>query len=1160
MLVRILGPLEVMHAGHLVDVRGGKERALLVRLALEAGRVVSCDRLVESIWDGEPPPSAAASVRVLVSRVRRAVSQAGADEVIATRRPGYLLVADDVDAARFEALAARGGVELAEGRPAEAAATLAEALDLWRGDQLAEVGSEPLRAEATRLDQARMAAVETRIEADLACGRHREVLADLQALCRLHPLGESLWALHITALYRCDRQADALAAYRDLRRRLAEELGIDPSNRLRRLEAALLAQDPSLAAPAGTPRQVGWVPFPTPLAVTERAPLVGRDDELRLARVAWTSASGGTSAIVLMAGEAGVGKSRLVRELAREVHGPGALVLHGRCDEDLAIPYRPFVECLSHLVAHLPDEVLAGVDPQGLAELARLVPAVARRRPDLPFPPPADPTVERYRMFQAVASLLSALARQCSVLIVVEDVHWADRPTLLLLRHLAGLDLGRVLLLATFRNSGKLDGPLPHALGDLPPEARVTRIAPRRLNETETIALVRASTGRMVAEAEAEVAEALYRQTDGNPFYLVEMLAHLRETGTQGDGRSTRVVDGSAPGLPDSIREVLRARLARLGPEAARVLSDAAVIGQEFDLAILAGSTGVEVDALLDLLDVAARAALVEEAHDPPGRFRFAHGLVQQTLYRDIGAARRTRAHARVAFAMEAVGGREPGELAFHFQAGITRETTGKVLHYARAAGLAALATSAPDEAVRWYTAVLNALPPPRQDREHVRALVDLGTAQRHAGHPAYRETLLTAARMAQQDGADDLLIEAALASSRGGFSKLGEVDADKVAVLEAALGVAAPDSVERARLLAVLAGELIWDADHERRVGLAEEAVAVARRTNDVATLLFAILQPGPALSVPETAEQRVRLLREAARIAEEANDRAAHCDVVVMLAPMLVEVVCPDRIDEALDRVAETIAQVGEPWDRLMVPLVQACLSMVRSDLQRAETHAAEVLRIGRAGGQPDVQPMYDELIYAIRWQQGRLSEILPRLREATAELADLPAHTAGFACAEAVSGDAERARRLLRAAADKGFDAFYGISWLGRTCHWADVAVEVGDLDAASVLYEKLAPWKHLFAMSGPLPVHAVSLALARLASLRGDADTANAHFADAMRVHEVVRSPFGIAQTALHWGRLLVHSDPERARVLLGTATELAHRYGFGDIARRARERR
>src|SRR5664279_1339835 len=252
-VVRILGPLEVISGGRRIPIRGGKERALLVRLALGSGRAVSPDLLVAALWDGKPPASADASVRVLLSRVRKALSAAGADDVIRTRPPGYVLSVDEIDAVQFEVLSARGRVELAEGRPDRAATTLTEAL--------AVVGSEYLRVEAARLEQTRLAVLEDRIAADLACGRHADVHAELEALCRTHPLREGLWALWITALYRCSRQADALAAYHELKVVLAEELGIDPSPRLRQLEAAVLDQDPMLA-PASPPRSGGQTPVP----------------------------------------------------------------------------------------------------------------------------------------------------------------------------------------------------------------------------------------------------------------------------------------------------------------------------------------------------------------------------------------------------------------------------------------------------------------------------------------------------------------------------------------------------------------------------------------------------------------------------------------------------------------------------------------------------------------------------------------------------------------------------------------------------------------------------------------------------------------------------------------------------------------------------------
>ena len=248
------------------------------------------------------------------------------------------------------------------------------------------------------------------------------------------------------------------------------------------------------------------------------------------------------------------------------------------------------------------------------------------------------------------------MAGRTPVIVILDDLQWADRPTLQLLRHLAGLPLGRVLLVGAHRDTERPAGPLVEMLGALPGQATVTRITPRGLTLPQAVALMASTAGREPDEAGGALAGVLHREADGNPFYLMEMFEHLLETGVitdLPDGRCTAAVEGTEVGLPVSIRDVLRARLSRLGPEAALVLSDAAVIGQEFDVDLLAGTTGLDGDQVLDLLEAAGRTALVTEAPDQPGGFRFAHALVQHTLYRDIGAARRTRAHARVAAAME---------------------------------------------------------------------------------------------------------------------------------------------------------------------------------------------------------------------------------------------------------------------------------------------------------------------------------------------------------------------------------------------------------------------------------------------------------------------------------------------------------------------------
>ena len=412
----------------------------------------------------------------------------------------------------------------------------------------------------------------------------------------------------------------------------------------------------------------GGAPLPARLAVRPGVGVVGRDGELEAIGAAFKRvAHGGDGlAVLLISGEAGLGKTTLVAAAARAAYDDGACVLFGHCEEDLATPYQLFAEALSHYVTHADEsQLLAHVETYG-SELVRLVPALASRIRVLAPPKATDADTERYLLFAAVVGLLAQASEGQPVVIVLDDLQWADAVSLELLRHLTAVELPmRVLVLGAYRDTELLrTHPLLDTLAALRRRPRITRVELAGLDDTAVVSLVEAAAGHTLDEAGVGLAHAVYRETDGNPFFVSEMLRHLSETGAiyqDADGRWMAIDSLKDVGLPDSVREVIGARVGRLGEGAGRVLSLAAVIGRDFDLDILAGVAGTSQDELLDVLDAAAAVALVRESPEAPGRYNFAHALIQHTLYQDLGPTRRARAHRQVATALEELAGGRPG-------------------------------------------------------------------------------------------------------------------------------------------------------------------------------------------------------------------------------------------------------------------------------------------------------------------------------------------------------------------------------------------------------------------------------------------------------------------------------------------------------------------
>ncbi|MCA1845613.1 MAG: AAA family ATPase, partial [Actinobacteria bacterium] len=381
------------------------------------------------------------------------------------------------------------------------------------------------------------------------------------------------------------------------------------------------------------PQSRAAAPLPTLLTDVGRI-FVGRDDQLDRLGHLWKEAATGERRAVLVAGEPGVGKTRLSAELARRVHDEGATVLAGRCDEDLGVPFQPFVEALRHLV----DHVEAGELPERLGrhayELERLLPGLRDRLPDGPPLLQSDPETERYRLFEAVTAWLAACSRREPVLMILDDLQWAAKPTLLLLRHVArSAEPMKLLIVGTYRDTElHHDHPLVELLADFRRQPGVERLSLSGFDQTAVADFVARAAGHDLDDDALTLVRAIHAETEGNPFFVREILRHLTETEAiiRRDGRFVTRLAVEEMGIPEGVREVVGRRVSRLSSDANQVLRAAAVVGTEFELAVVGRASAVDDDAMLTAVEEATSARLLLEL-DGAARYRFAHALVRDT-------------------------------------------------------------------------------------------------------------------------------------------------------------------------------------------------------------------------------------------------------------------------------------------------------------------------------------------------------------------------------------------------------------------------------------------------------------------------------------------------------------------------------------------------
>jgi tetratricopeptide (TPR) repeat protein len=592
------------------------------------------------------------------------------------------------------------------------------------------------------------------------------------------------------------------------------------------------------------------------------------------------------------------------------------------------------------------------------------------------------------------------------------------------------------------------------------------------------------------------------------------------------------------------------------------MLRVAAVVGTEFELAVVGRAGDIAQEALLMAVEEATSARLLLEIPGAAARYRFAHAMVRDTLYDQLSAARRLGLHRRVAEAIEELHGGNLDDhlpaLAHHWARGaVEAAETARAVDYAVRAGDRALAQLAADEAAAYYRDALELreVSGAPADRGHCGLLIALGEAQRRAGDPTHRETLLAASHLAGQLGDAGLLSKAALANRRGLFTQFGPVDQERVTAIEVALAAVGPaDSPERARLLAALATELHFAGD-ERPVELCREGLAIARRLGETSTLADAVEAVWLAVRDPAALAERAALAHELTHIATQVGDPVLEFHAAFVAYLTASEQGDLPGADEALRRCDELAGDVGQPLLRWRTAYLHTHRAYIDGRLEEAERSSLEALRFGEIAGQPDAPGFCD--IYLIRILQGRGEEAVELIRHLDDTITVLPVIPAAFAWACAEAGQIDEAEATLTQARQTNFGGLrYDYLWLATLAALSRACARLGDASTARELYERLRPHHSAFAIGQAVWFGPVAYDLGLLATVLERYDEADAHFAEAVEIHGRTGVRGMLAHTHLAWARMLLGrrqpGDSERAREQLQHAQETARQLGLGNI--------
>lgn len=940
----------------------------------------------------------------------------------------------------------------------------------------------------------------------------------------------------------------------------------DVAGELRRIGDDLRSRPETVVAPEALPELQGiaWGRF------------VGRQRELSQLRSMFHDALGGKGAMASLVGEPGIGKTRLADEFAVYARLRGAMVLTGRCYEgEAALPYRPWVEVIDAYAATLPDDALAGALGDGATDVATIAPAVARRLGPLPARPALEGDAERYRMFDGITSALLAAAASQPVVLMLDDLHWSDAPSLLLLQFLARRIAGvPLMIVATYRDS-EIDRShtLPQVLAELRREATYQRILLRGLPEDDVSSLLEtvddageSSYGRV------RLAAALFRETEGNPLFIREVLSHLVEEGKiyrdHGRWRSS-VTDTLELGIPEGLRDVIARRLARLSPACSKMLVTASLMLGGFAWNELAAASRAQQAELIDLIEEALAAQLIfERKVERATVYDFTHGLIRNALSDELSTPRRLLLHREIGEALESLYGANPepylSKLAHHFFQAAPMGEIDRGIAYARRAGEHAMGMLAYEDAAAQFARALELFDLDAQPDESARGalLLALGEAHARAGDtPRMRESFAAAASNARVRADATALAHAALGFGRGEDDFVAE-DRSLIDLLEEALAaIGTGDARLRAMLLGRLATAMLTSAEPARAAELSAEAIDGARAAGDAHTLVLALNARHEALTGPDDLDERIRIAEEATRAADAIGDKVAAWYSHDWRLTDLLEVGDLPGVDRELEHLGALADELRTPLWAALTIVARTNRALVAGSFEDAERMIEETTRSAKQMAAQALLFYSQWQLFWLRRQQGRIAETDEFVRTWVPDAANLGRHARIVAVREMELERADETRAAFERIAAEGFAALrYDNTWIHTLALLAEVCAYLDDARRAEWLYASLLPFEGRNAIGGDIIcLGAVAHYLALLARTAGRADDAERHFANALELNLRMGARPYVAQSQFEYARMLLArrapGDRDRAMELLDQAGRIATELGMRALLRR-----